>query len=187
VEEHYYNMEQLIKNNNISRRELSKFKNIVQNYQPNNGSLISLLTQYTYRYIDPKTQAMFDKTIDALFKSLDYPVEELEITDSKMLNNYKFIKDCIIEYCTTDIKDISTIIDNVAFLNNTSIIVVEKGMKSYMSGYGDVKKIMNAYIMYGDNYKINVMSSNLPETYIPIYSKAVVSKIKEMKNNTKLV
>lgn len=181
--DNFQNMEQLIKNNNISRRELSKFNEIVKNYQPTNIILSSLLQQYTYRNIDNNTLKMFDKTIDALFESLDYPTQNYDFDDEYKIIRYKLVKDSIIEYCTTDVKDMNTIIDNVAFLNNMDVEDVKKGMQSYMSSYGDVVKIMNAFSIYSDDYKSNVRKSTLPETYIPIYSKAVVEKIKEMKDS----
>lgn len=179
----FYNIEQLIKEKNISKRELSKFKDIVQNYQPENIMLTSLLTQYMFRNVDNETLKMFDKTIDALFESLDYPTEEWAINDTKKLNGYHLVKESIIEYCTSDAKDISTIIDNVAFLKRISVDEVRNSMQLYMSSYGDISKVMNAFMQYSDDYKSNVKKSNMPEVYIPIYSKAVVSKIKEMKSN----
>ena len=176
-------MKQLIKDNNISRRELEKFNEIVKNYQPTNIFLSSLLKQYTRRNIDNNTLMMFDKTIDALFKSLDYPTIEFDFNDISKLTGYKLVKDSIIEYCTTDVKNIDMLIDNVAFINNMKVDDVKKEMQSYMSSYGDIIKIMNAFSIYSDDYKTNVRKSTLPETYIPIYSKAVVEKIKEMKSN----
>ncbi len=181
--DNFKNIEQLIKENNISRKELSKFNEIVKNYQPTNIVLSSLLEQYTNRNLNNNTLKMFDTTVDALFNSLDYPTEEYSIDDPNKLVGYKLVKDSIIEYCTTDIKNISTIIDNVAFLNNMSIEDVEKRMQLYMSSYGDILKIMNAFSMYSDDYKANVRKSTSPETYIPVYSKAVVEKIKEMKDS----
>jgi len=185
MDSNYSSMEKIMKDNNIRRRDLVKFKEILKVYQPNNGYLLTLLDQYTYRYIDSRTKMTFDKTIDALFESLAYPVNRLETDNYKMTKNYKLVKDCIIEYCLTDIQDISTIIDNVAFHNNMTIEETKNRMSAYMSNYGDIKRIMIAFSRYSDNYEKHVNSANLPETYIPIYSKAVVEKIREMKNETK--
>lgn len=173
-------MGQSIKNDNISRRELAKFERLIENYQPENVQLYSALNKLIYSDIDSKNKMMFDKTIDALFNSLDYPTEEWAITDSKMFDGYKLVKDCIIEYCTTDVKNITTVIDNVAFLHDKPIADVEKNMQLYMSSYGDTNKIMNAFMQYSDDFQTNVRKSNLPEGYIPVYSKAVALKIKEM-------
>lgn len=178
----FKNMEQLIKDNNISKRELSKFNEIIKNYQPTNIFLSSLLQQYTRRNVDNNTLKMFDKTIDALFESLDYPTMEIDFKDISKLTGYRLVKDSIIEYCTTDVKNIDILIDNIAFINNMKVDDVKKEMQSYMSSYGDILKIMNAFSIYSEDYKSNVRKSNLPEAYIPVYSKAVVEKIKEMKN-----
>jgi len=105
------------------------------------------------------------------------------MNDTNMLTNYKLVKDSIIEYCVTDVKDISTIIDNVAFFNSMEIEDVEKRLNIYMSSYGDTSKVMNVFSRYSEDYINNIRKSNLPETYIPIFSKAVAQKIKEMQNN----
>lgn len=181
----FNNIEQIIKEQKITRRELEKFKLIIKNYQPNNTSFLSLLSDYINRNLDQKTLYTFEKTIDALLQSLDYPVEESEFDDEIKYNGYKLIKDSIIEYCVTDINDISIIVDNVSFLHKKPIKQVEKEMQLYMSSYGDSQKIVNAYSRYSDD-KNNINKSTLPEVYIPIFSKAVVEKIKEMQELKKI-
>lgn len=176
----FSNIEQIIKEQKITRRELEKFWIIVKNYQPNNDSLLVLLSHNIIRNINRETLYTFEKTIDALLQSLDYPVDEIKFDDKSKYNGYKLVKDCIIEYCVTDINDMSMILDNVSFLNRKPIKQVEKEMQLYMSSYGDSQKIVNAYNRYSED-KNNINKSILPDVYIPIFSKAVVEKIKEMK------
>ena len=116
----FSNIEQIIKEQKITRRELEKFWIIVKNYQPNNDSLLVLLSHNIIRNINRETLYTFEKTIDALLQSLDYPVDEIKFDDKSKYNGYKLVKDCIIEYCVTDINDMSMILDNVSFLNTLS-------------------------------------------------------------------
>lgn len=183
--EEFNNIDTLIQNMDISKRDLHKFLAILKNYQPNNTSLIFLLEQHKERNLDRKTLDIFDKTVEALFQSLDYPTDDITITDPDRLIGYSYIKDCIIEYCITNIKSIPTIIDNVAFLNNKTKMEVRKKMDLYMSSYGNTMKTMAAFMQYSDNYKANIQRSTLPEGYIPVFSRAVALKISEMKNNKK--
>ena len=179
------NIEELINKYDISKRDLNNFKKIIESYQPGNDSLTSLLMQYTYRNVDKKALAMLDKTTDELFDSLEYPIEDDLVHDVKKLDGYKLIKDCIIEYCTTNIKNIAIVIENVAFLNNKKTSDVKKSMQLYMSNFGSTEKVMNIFSKYSDDYRLSIRKSIQPEIYIPIYSKAVVGKIQELKASKK--
>lgn len=168
-----------IASKNFSKRELTKFKEIVEDIQPQNRELIGILSNFINFVPDVQTLNIMDKTITALFESLEYPTEEWAIEDRQNLLGYNYAKRCIIEYCLTKTKDIDIIVDNVALLYNANTDEVEKSIISFMTTYGNQVKINNAFKQYSTNLNRDIRNYNKPEGFIPVFSKAVVSKIKE--------
>ena len=178
----------IIAQKNLSKRDLSKLKDLVMLVQPNNGELVAILDNYIYYTPDVETLNIMEKTISALFQSLDYPTEEWAIENKAEWEGYNYAKKCITEYCLTETKNIDIIVDNIAFSYNVDSKEVVSSIVSYMTNFGDSKKINNAFHQYSNDLNRDIRNYNKPEGFIPVYSKAIVTKIKEMqmsKSSTK--
>ena len=176
-------IEKIILENNLSKRDLASFKKIVNEVQPLNNELIIKLDSYINTNISDENFELMDLTINSLLEALDYPTEGWAIKTENQLNGYIYLKDAIIEYAFTPFKNMDTVLDNVAFINGTNKGIVNNTIIDYIVNYGDPKKIQNAFKMYSTNYENAIYNSTKPSAFIPIYAKAVTSKFAEITKN----
>lgn len=177
-------IEEIIASENLSKRTLSSLKKIVENSQPNNAELINLLDQYINNNISKENLDMINLTIAALLDALDYPTDEWAITENQF-KGLNYLKEAIIEYIITPVKNMDVVLDNVGFKNNSDITTINNSIVDYMVNYGAQEKIQGFLRIYSTNYQSAINHSTNPGVIIPIYAKAITSKIKEMNKNNK--
>ena len=176
------NIEEMIIKENLGKRQLSAFKKIVEEEQPLNKQLIDSIEQYINPVLDTKNISAINSTIDALFEALDYTIDEWA-NDDNTNKGYKYIKEAITEYITTPYRNIDVISDNVGFMYDDDKNSVDKAMIGFIVNGGNPVKIQNAFKLYSPDYQNAIIHSTSPQTFIPTYSKAVITKIVEMKKD----
>lgn len=173
-------IERIITEEGLSKRNLAAFKQIIAEVQPYNIDLYSKIDKYINTNFNDENAYLINLTIKALFEALDYPTEEWQIKEESQYRGYKYLKSAIIEYALTPYKNIDIILDNVAFVNKTNMKTVHGEMMGYIANHGDPKKIQNAFKIYSNDYENAIYNSTNPAIFIPIYAKAVTTKFKEM-------
>ena len=173
------NIEEIIIKENLGKKNLSALKKIIEAEQPYNRQLLDILEKYINPVVDKKNIEMINTTTDALFEALDYTIDEWA-NDDNLNKGYGYVKEAIAEYITTPYRNIDVILDNIGFSHDEEKESVNHSMVGFIVSGGNPVKIQNAFKLYSKDYQNSIKHSTSPQGFIPIYAKAVVTKIAEM-------